>query len=132
VDTRTKIVSAGRAAELARSGATVVSGYFDPLIAAFADELAGLKRPGSPLVVLIRSTGQAILPARARAELVAALAVVDYVCDAESNVESLLESATHLEGEHDRRLKELVAHVHARQKAAASDPHSPQGGGRNR
>jgi hypothetical protein len=129
VDTRTKIVSADQAAELARSGATVVSGYFDPLILAIADELASLKqevpRAGSPLLVLIRSSENAILPARARAELVAALAVVDYVCDAECGIEP----QHRLEKEHDRRLKELIAHVHARQKMAASSPHPPESGG---
>jgi hypothetical protein len=125
VDTRTKIVSADQAAELARSGATVVSGYFDPLVASLADELADLKRAGSPLLVLIRSLENAILPARARAELVAALAVVDYVCDAECGVEP----QHRLEKEHDRRLKELIAHVHARQKMAASSPRPPEGGG---
>jgi len=124
VDTRTKIVSADRAAGLARSGATVVSGYFDPLIAVLADDLADLKRAGSLLLVLIRSSENAILPARARAELVAALAVVDYVCDTECGAEPHLR----LEKEHDRRLKELIARVHARQKMAISNPRPPEGG----
>lgn len=114
MDTRAKIVSADRAAELARSGATVVSGYFDPLIAAHADELEDLKQASSPLLVLIRSTENAILSARARAELVAALTVVDYVCDAECDVEPHFR----LEKEHERRLKELIARVHARQNAS--------------
>ena len=115
MDTRTKIVSADKAAELAQSGATVVSGYFDPLIASLAEELADLKRPEAPLLVLVRSSGNPILPARARAELVAALAVVDYVCDAECAIEPHVR----LEQEHARRLQELIARVHARQAAAA-------------
>ena len=120
MDTRTKIIGAERVAELARSGAQVVSGYFDPLVASLAEQLAALKqdlkREGSPLVVLIRSSRNPILPPRARAELVAALAVVDYVCDAECDVEPVV----HLEQQHEQRLKDLIAHVHARQKAGAS------------
>ncbi len=122
MDTRTKIISPERVAELARSGAFVVSGSFDPLVASLAEQLAELKRKETqagtkesrPLVVLIRSVGNPILPASARAELVAALAVVDYVCDAECEIEP----AVRLEQEHAQRLRELVRHVHARQDAA--------------
>lgn len=118
MDTRTKIISPERVADLARSGAFVVSGSFDPLVAGLAEQLAELKRKetqeGTPLVVLIRSVGNPILPASARAELVAALAAVDYVCDAECEIEP----AVRLEQEHAQRLRELVRHVHARQDAA--------------
>jgi len=121
VDTRTKIISAERVADLARSGAYLVSGSFDPLVAGLAEQLAALKqkvtREGTKenraLVVLIRSTENPILPARARAELVAALAVVDYVCDEECEIKP----AVRLEQEHAQRLGELIAHVHARQNA---------------
>ena len=119
MDTRSKIISSERAAELARSGATLVSGFFDPLVAALAEQLASLKEEGmqggAPLVVLIRSAENPILPARARAELVAALAAVDYVCDAECGTEP----SVRLEQEHEQRLLDLIAHVHARQNAGA-------------
>ena len=69
------------AARLAAEGATVVSGYFDPLLASHARRLAGLKR-GAKLMVADRDPPQPILPARARAELVASLRVVDYVVEA--------------------------------------------------
>jgi hypothetical protein len=125
VDTRTKIISAERVANLARSGAYLVSGSFDPLVAGLAEQLAALKqkvtleetrgwtKESTALVVLIRSTENPILPARARAELVAALAVVDYVCDEECEIEA----AVRLEQEHAQRLDELISHVHARQNA---------------
>jgi len=94
-----------------------------------AAELAALKgaaksegvRADAPLVVLVRSAENAILPARARAELVAALAVVDYVCDAEEESVAF-EPGVRLEDAHRQRLKELIAHVHARQQSAAADP----------
>jgi hypothetical protein len=113
VDTRTKIIGAERAAELAQAGAQVVSGYFDPLVASLAEQLIAQKRPGYPLLVLIRSSPNPILPARARAELVAALEVVDFVCDTDIGVEP----DVRLDEEHERRLQELITHVHARQNA---------------
>jgi glycerol-3-phosphate cytidylyltransferase-like family protein len=70
LDTRQKI---------ALAGATVVTGHFDPLTAAHTRRLAELKREGRPLVVVITSPSEPILPAAARAELVAALGIVDQV-----------------------------------------------------
>jgi hypothetical protein len=114
LDTRTKIVSTEEAARLAAAGATVVSGYFDPMVASHAQRLAQVKCAGAPLLVLIASPDHAILPARARAELVAALRVVDYVaesCDVPGHFQ--------LEQEDTRRLTALIEHVHARQRAAS-------------
>ena len=115
MDTRAKIVSAVQARLIAAQGATVVSGYFDPLVASHAERLAELKREHVPLLVLIATPADAILPARARAELVAGLAVVDYVC------ETAVDVALHisLELEHTKRLAELIEHVQARQRAAS-------------
>ena len=115
MDTREKIVSATEAARLASSGAILVSGYFDPLLASHAARLAELKRGGSPLVVVIVSSADSILPARARAELVAGLRVVDYV------IESLdgLAPQIRLEDEHRARLETLVEHVRSRQQASS-------------
>jgi glycerol-3-phosphate cytidylyltransferase-like family protein len=115
VDTRTKIVPPAEASRLAASGVTVVSGYFDPLLAAHADRLHELKHAGTPLLVAIADPPHAILPARARAELVASLAVVDYVAESLDG----LAAQTHLETEDARRLEDLIAHVHARQRATA-------------
>jgi hypothetical protein len=115
LDTRTKIIDAAAAARIARAGATVVSGYFDPMIASHAERLATLKHDGTPLLVLIATPAGAILPALARAQLVAGLSVVDYVCDAPDG----LSAQVRLEAEHAELLTNLIDHVHARQRAAS-------------
>ena len=56
-----------------------VSGYFDPLLAEHVRRLRDSKKPGELLVVEVVDPDQPLLPQRARAELVAALAMVDYV-----------------------------------------------------
>jgi hypothetical protein len=114
LDTRTKIVSAEEAARLAASGATVVTGYFDPMVASHAERLTELKRPGAPLLVVIATPENAILPARARAELIASLHVVTHVtetCD--------IPATFRLEQEDQNRLTALIEHVHARQSGAS-------------
>ena len=55
-----------------------VAGTFDPLTVQHARRLHGLK-DHRPLAVAIHDSPHPILPAAARAELVAALACVDYV-----------------------------------------------------
>jgi hypothetical protein len=115
MDTRTKIIDAAQARLIASQGATVLSGYFDPLVASHAERLAELKNDDAPLLVLIATPADAILPARARAELVAGLAVVDYVCETADDVAPHLS----LEREHTDRLAQLIEHVHTRQKAAS-------------
>ena len=93
----------------------MVSGYFDPVLASHAERLAGLKRDGAPLLVLIATPEDPILPARARAELVAGLAVVDHVAEI---VEGPMPHVR-LETEDRTRLGELIERVAARQKAAS-------------
>ena len=113
VDTRTKIVPSSEAALIAGAGATVVRGYFDPLLVQHGDRLEQLKRYGTPLLVLISTPDRPILPARARAELVAGLKVVDYVVEGGCEIQ-----AQHsLEEEDQQRLRELITHVHARQRS---------------
>jgi bifunctional ADP-heptose synthase (sugar kinase/adenylyltransferase) len=115
LDTREKIIDAAQAARIATSGATVVSGYFDPLVASHAERLAELKLAGQKLLVLIATPDHAILPAAARAELVAGLRAVDYV----SELAAGFTPHIRLEPEDDQRLQALLQHVHARQKAAS-------------
>jgi hypothetical protein len=81
VDTRTKIIPYEDCLIQMRSApaGTVVTGYFDPLLAAHALRLRECAGHGRPLVVLIADPPEPLLPARARAELVAALEVVDLV-----------------------------------------------------
>ena len=115
MDTRTKIVSPSEAGFLTAAGATVVSGYFDPLVASQAVRLSELKREGAKLLVLIANPKDPILPVRARAELVASLRVVDHVAEFADG----LYADFHLEPEDETCLKKLIEHVHSRQFAAS-------------
>ena len=56
-----------------------VAGDFDPLLAAHIRLLRELAAPDRLLVVAVNDLARPLLPSRARAELVAALAMVDYV-----------------------------------------------------
>jgi len=120
VDTRVKILSPdslGRVRAEARRLKLVV-GYFDPLLAAHARRLAELRRPGDTLVVVVREMEGSLLPLRARAELVAALGVVDWVIpaqDAEAIIERLAPDEVVREEEADlERRQELIRLVRAR------------------
>src|ERR1700748_1605234 len=79
VDTRKKIIDTQEAERIINSGAIVVSGYFDPLTAAHAERLAAIKQNREYLLVLINTPTDVILPAAARAELVAGLRMGDYL-----------------------------------------------------
>ncbi len=85
------------------------------MIASHAERLTTLKREGTPLLVLIATPPDAILPALARAQLIAGLSVVDYVCDAPGGITPQVQ----LEDEHAELLTQLIVHVHARQRAAS-------------
>jgi rfaE bifunctional protein nucleotidyltransferase chain/domain len=107
IDTRAKIFSheslRARLQDEKRRGRRIVlaNGCFDILHVGHSRYLEGAKREGDILVVAINSDasvcdlkgpGRPILSEQARAELVAALAAVDYVVIFnEPNVESLLE-----------------------------------------
>ena len=114
MDTRTKIITAQEAERLAANGAVTVSGYFDPLTLAHAERLQSLKSPGAPLLVVISSPPDPILPSLARAQLVAGLACVEYVTEAPV----LFPTQAQLEKEDDARLEQLIQRVQARQQAA--------------
>ena len=115
MDTRKKIIDAAEAARVGAQGATVVSGYFDPLIAAHAERLLALKAADAKLLVLIATPEDAILPAAARCELVAGLRCVDYVAELAPSLAAQIQ----LEAEDQRRFQALLEHVHSRQKAAS-------------
>ena len=93
----------------------MVSGYFDPLLASHARRLSQLRSGRTPLLVLVSTPPDPILPARARAELVASLSVVDHVAEAAEGIEVQI----NLEQEDDARLEKLIEHVHSRQSAAS-------------
>ncbi|MGC8795207.1 MAG: hypothetical protein ACP5U2_17650 [Bryobacteraceae bacterium] len=120
MDTRTKILSPeGLAAWRAAGRVKVVTGYFDPLLASHARRLAELRLGGETLVVVVRDLDDALLPLAARAELVAALGVVDWVVPAPSGVEAIIarlrpaEVVNEEEADLARR-NELIRHVRAR------------------
>jgi D-glycero-beta-D-manno-heptose 1-phosphate adenylyltransferase len=117
MDTRNKIVGRERLRALLgneqQRGRRIVlaNGCFDLLHVGHARYLKGAKREGDVLVVAVNSdaserrlkgAGRPILPAAARAELVAALGAVDYVLIFdEPNVEALLaelQPAVHAKG----------------------------------
>src|SRR3712207_5862364 len=100
LDTREKILA---------SEVILVTGHFDPLTAEHAERIASLKQPGRALVVVITSPSHPILPARARAELVAGLAAVDRVLIADDVVR---EEAADYE-----RTQRLVEHIRRDRKS---------------
>ena len=114
MDTRNKIISAEDAHRLAANGAATVSGYFDPLTLAHAERLQSLTRPGVPLLVVISSPPDPILPSLARAQLVAGLACVDHVTEAPVP----FTPQARLEEEDAVRLQQLIQRVQSRQQAA--------------
>jgi len=130
VDTRTKVLSAREASAVARrlheEGKTLnlAVGYFDPVLAAHARRLKGAREGAASLAVVIADPPRPILPARARAELVAALEAADYVVlPGDEPLEGLvarLDGAEVLRGEAaDLELTEkLIQHVHTRQRAS--------------
>lgn len=81
LDTRKKIVEPGA---IPRDGRAVelIIGYFDPVWACTVERLRSLCRTDAITVAAVGHPPDPLLPWRARAELVAALACVDYVVDA--------------------------------------------------
>ncbi len=123
MDTRTKILTA----EAAPRGCTVVTGTFDVMLAGDARELAGIRasHPDRPLLVVVLPLPGELLPRRARAELVAALRMVDYVVIADdaasdSAISAMLASLepayiVRMEEAQAVRKRQLMEHVHSRQ-----------------
>lgn len=80
MDTRTKILPLHEIQErLQDRPACWVRGDFDPLLAEHVRRVAEARQPGRLLVVEVTNPAQPLLAQRARAELVAALSMVDYV-----------------------------------------------------
>jgi len=83
MDTRTKIIEPDRAislsGDLRSKGVKIVTGYFDVIVAEHVRHLTDIKNGSGTLVVVVLDPPEPILSGRARAELVAALRVVDYV-----------------------------------------------------
>jgi bifunctional ADP-heptose synthase (sugar kinase/adenylyltransferase) len=81
MDTRHKIIEPERAValsgDLRSGGVRVVTGYFDVIVAEHVRRLLEIKN--GALLVVVLDPPDPVLPGRARAELVAALRMVDYV-----------------------------------------------------
>ena len=109
-------MTAGQArARLEGRPAVWTSGHFDPVLAEHVRLLRGTAEQGKALVVEITSPEQPLLSARARAELVAALAIVDLVV--------LDDGAKALPSEDSRISRAFVEHVlqrHSQEKSRAN------------
>jgi glycerol-3-phosphate cytidylyltransferase-like family protein len=118
VDTRSKILTLAAALEL-RPPIAIATGYFDVLRAEDARELGRVRH--HPLLVVVLPLANEILSLSARAEMVAALRVVDYVVTADDgDVERLVSELqpvefVRLETAEARRTSQLIEHVHRRQ-----------------
>jgi len=124
VDTRNKILTPAAALALSPPRPlVVVKGYFDLLRAGHVRELNEIRRRTSAatLLAIVLPLKHGLLPLAARAELVAALRMVDYVlrgdCEDLNRLVSLLRPAetVSLEDADMRRARQLIEHVHRRQ-----------------
>ena len=119
VDTRRKILTVDAARQLAPP-LTVVTGYFDLLGAGHARDLMAA-RGVDPLLAVVLAGSRTVLDQRARAELVAALRMVDYVVIADDgDVDAFIGSLqpadlVRLEAADERRARQLIEHVRRRQ-----------------
>jgi bifunctional ADP-heptose synthase (sugar kinase/adenylyltransferase) len=129
-DTRAKILTWADAVATARRlrqegrAVCVATGLFDPVLAGHARRLEALRGRCAALMAVVLDAPSPILPARARAELVAALRVVDYVVLPETGrLEDLLaqlEAAEIARGEaaDEGLTRDLIRHVHTRQRVS--------------
>lgn len=129
MDTRGKILDWTSARPLVEETAPpLVTGHFDPLTAAHARRLAALAETHGPLFVLITDPPDPVLPAAARAHLVAALAHVRCVIMAPPEGPEVVVAAfpPHrvLRGEQDDlALRDALSrHVRARHAQAGPPP----------
>ena len=122
MDTRYKILSWAQAVERfrrlapGRSRLVLVRGYFDPLLAAHLRRLRELAGPDGKVLVLLANPERPILSARARAELVAGLRIVESVVLPPEAGEEIQWPADvdirHEEAGDIRRRQALIRHVH--------------------
>ena len=117
MDTRAKILTPPEAANLPLPLRAVV-GFFDPLLAAHVRRLNELASPETKLIAVILNPQQPLLDLRARAELVAALAIIDFVVPMEGDCDAFLRSLPtadiiHEETSDQLRTAHLIEHVHS-------------------
>jgi len=127
VDTRSKILTLDAALQLPPP-LTVVTGYFDVLQAGHVGDLqrarglaSGVAPNGRRLLAIVLPGTAPLFDQRARAELVAALRVVDYVVTADDrDLDRIfaafpLSQLVRLEAADERRSRQLMEHVRSRQ-----------------
>lgn len=96
MDTREKIIDCEHAVALAtqlradRASFKAVTGYFDVLVAEHVRRLRQIAGETSKLFVVVLDPPAPVLAARARAEIAAALAMVDYVVPAGNEAPEVL------------------------------------------
>lgn len=114
MDTRRKIVDASA---LSGKPVTLVCAYFDPLLAWHAERLTAIRPRAEVLAAAVLPLEDELLSQRARAELAAAMRVIDYVLIAENCVVRGLDPVEiiRLDEEDLRRRGEFIAHVRSRQ-----------------
>ena len=124
MDTRSKILTPAAALALAPTRPLViVRGYFDVLRAEHARSLEEIRRRtnAATLLAVVLPLDHGLLTLAGRAELVAALRMVDYVlpgdCEDLNRLVSSLRPAetVSLEDADMRRARQLIEHVHRRQ-----------------
>jgi hypothetical protein len=118
MDTRPKIISPDAAARIALDQhIRILVGHFDPLVAEHARRIAEVAE-GEPLLVLVLDYAGAILPAGARAELVAALQTVRYVSVVDcAALDGMFGGFSIVRDEEAdvRRQKDLLEHIRGRE-----------------
>jgi bifunctional ADP-heptose synthase (sugar kinase/adenylyltransferase) len=129
LDTRTKILSPAAALETARRWRDeartlkVVTGCFDPVLADHARRVEALRDGSAALVAIVVEPPRPILPTRARAELVAALAAVDLVViPGDAPLDDLLvglgaTEVVHGESADQQFTQGLIQHVRSRHRS---------------
>lgn len=135
MDTRSKIletddaVPAALAAKAEGKRLIVSYGEYDPVLAAHAERLSSRKPAGVTdawHVVAVLPNPDALMPLRARCEVVAGLACVDCVVPFDQDPSLLGMAAGKAELHDDREADALtrdqvIAHIHAKQKLAQSE-----------
>jgi bifunctional ADP-heptose synthase (sugar kinase/adenylyltransferase) len=129
LDTRTKILDPAGALAAARrlraegKPLKVIIGHFDPVLAGHARRVSAFADGSAAVMAILTDPPRPVLAARARAELVAALAAVNYVVLREDTpLDGLLAGLAPAEvlnaEDDDRKLtRNLIQHVQSRQSA---------------
>ncbi len=123
MDTRSKILTP-EAAERLSGPITLVTGYFEVLLAGHARDLQAARdrAPDRPMLVVVIGHPGELMEAGARAELVAALRVVDYVVAADHDqLDAFIErlrpaELVRLETADLARTRRLIEDAHQSQK----------------